>query len=148
MSVFSASWYRVAALKPRLRDHVEVHRHPYGDTLAYVLQDHATGKLHRFNAAAYDIIGRMNGERTLQSIWEATVEILGDDAPTQDEALQALALLHGAGLVRGDVPADTAALFALQQQIYNGPPPPPKPKTRAPAGRSCTSGKSNPSGTS
>ena len=35
----------------------------------------------------------------------------GDDAPTQDEALQLLGLLHGAGYLRGNLPPDTAALF-------------------------------------
>ena len=28
-SVYSSSWYRVADLKPRLRSHVQIHRHRY-----------------------------------------------------------------------------------------------------------------------
>ncbi len=34
---FSDFWYRVAPLKPRLRGHVEIHRHLYRGQLWYVL---------------------------------------------------------------------------------------------------------------
>ena len=35
----SASWYRVAELRPRLRSHFRVQRHLYRDVRWYVLQD-------------------------------------------------------------------------------------------------------------
>ena len=79
-SVFSSSWYRVAALKPLLRGHFEVHRQPFRNELAFLLQDHSTGKFYRFNANAYDIIGRMDGEQTVHDIWEATLACVGDEA--------------------------------------------------------------------
>src|SRR5712672_3397976 len=37
--LFSTSWYRVAALKPRLRGHVEIHRHSYRDAFWFVPPD-------------------------------------------------------------------------------------------------------------
>lgn len=110
-AIFSSSWYRVSALKPRLREHIEIHRHPYGDELAYLLQDHASGKLHRFNASAYDIIGRMNGTRSLETIWQETLEALGDEAPTQDEVIGLLGRLHGIDVLRGGATPDSMELF-------------------------------------
>ena len=37
--LFSASWYRVAGLRPRLRTHARIHRHVYRGKPWYVLQD-------------------------------------------------------------------------------------------------------------
>ena len=34
---FSSAWYRVAALRPRLRGHIQVHRHHYRGQLWYIL---------------------------------------------------------------------------------------------------------------
>ncbi len=50
--LYSPLWYRVEGLKPRLRSHVEIHRHKYRGEIWYVLQDHATGRLQRFTPAA------------------------------------------------------------------------------------------------
>ena len=87
-SLFSPSWYRVAQLKPRLRGHANVHRHEYRGELWYVLQDQAKGRYYRFNPTTFELIGRMNGRWTVQELWEATAERLGDDAPTQNEVVQ------------------------------------------------------------
>ena len=93
-SLYSPSWYRVAALKPRLRSHVEIHRHHYRGELWYVLQDHATGRFQRFTPAAYLLIGLMDGQRTVDEIWEEVRLRLGDDAPTQEEMIRLLSQLH------------------------------------------------------
>jgi putative peptide zinc metalloprotease protein len=53
----------------------------------------------------------MNGQRTLQQIWEAASERLGDDVPTQDETIRLLGLLHFADTLRCDVTPDTAEMF-------------------------------------
>ena len=84
-SLFSESWYRVAELSPRLRSHAQIHRHTYRGKDWYVLQDHSTGRFHRFSEEAYHIIGLMDGRRTLDEIWEAACASLGDDMPSQEE---------------------------------------------------------------
>ena len=58
-TLFSPSWYRVAGLKPRLRAHVEIHRHSYRDAIWFILQDHSSGRSHRLTPAAYAFIGLM-----------------------------------------------------------------------------------------
>jgi putative peptide zinc metalloprotease protein len=110
-SLFSPSWYRVAALRPRLREHVELHRHSYRGQIWYLLQDHATGRSHRFSVAAHAVIGLFDGRRTLDEIWDNAVELLGDDAPTQDEVLGLLAQLHNADALQSDLPPDSEELF-------------------------------------
>lgn len=110
-SLFSPSWYRVAALTPRLRSHAEIHRHHYRGELWYVLQDHASGRFQRFTPSAYQIIGLMDGKRTVQEIWDTVRERLGDEAPTQEEVIRLLSQLHAVDVLQCDVPPDTAELL-------------------------------------
>jgi putative peptide zinc metalloprotease protein len=109
--LFSASWYRVAMLKPRLRSHAQIHRHLYRGQRWYVLQDHAAQRFHRFSPEAYFLIGLMDGWRTVQDIWESASARLGDDAPTQDETIQLLTQLHAADVLQCNIPPDTTELL-------------------------------------
>ncbi len=115
-NLFSPSWYRVTGLKPRLRSHARIHRHNYRDQLWYVLQDPSSGKFHRFRPAAYHLIGLMDGERTVDEIWELGNKQLGDEAPTQEETIQFLGQLHAADVLRCDVPPDCVELFQRHQK--------------------------------
>lgn len=110
-ALFSPSWYRVASLKPRIRAHAQIHRHDYRGRIWFVLQDHALGRSHRFSPAAHHFIGLMDGERSVQAIWEAACEKLGDGAPTQEEVIRLLGQLHSADALICDVPPDSVELF-------------------------------------
>jgi len=110
-SLFSPSWYRVAGLKPRLRSHVEIHRHHYRGDLWYVLEDHASGRFGRFTPAAYRIIGLMDGKRTVQEIWDAARERLGEEVPTQEEVIRLLSQLHAMDALQADVVPDVAEIL-------------------------------------
>jgi putative peptide zinc metalloprotease protein len=110
-SLFSQSWYRVADMKPRLRTHAQIHRHTYRGKDWYVLQDHSSGRFHRFSPEAYLIIGFMDGRHTLGEIWEMACARLGDDMPTQDEVITLLSQLHRADVLQSDIPPDVADLY-------------------------------------
>lgn len=99
---FSSSWYLVAELKVRLRGHTEIHRHLYGGAVWYVLQDKVTGQYHRFSVEAYQFIGMMDGNKTIDEIWEAVCLRLGDDMPTQDEIILLLSKLFQANVLQSD----------------------------------------------
>lgn len=110
-SIYSSSWYRAAGLKPRLRGHVEIHRHHYRNELWYVLQDHSSGRFQRFTPVAYQVIGMMNGERTVQEIWDMACSRLGEDAPTQEDMIRLLSQLHAADALQADVAPDPRELM-------------------------------------
>ena len=110
-SMFSPSWYRVAGLKPRLRGHIQVHRHHYRGKLWYVLQDHLSGKFQRFTPVANQVIGLMDGKRTVQEIWRLASAGLGKDAPTQQEVIHLLSQLHAADALQSDALPDTLELL-------------------------------------
>ena len=113
-ALISSHWYRVAKLKPRLQDHVEIHRHDYRGLIWYILEDSTTGRNHRFNPAAYQFIGLLNGERSVEKIYEQISEQLKDYAPGQESIIQLLGQLHAADLILTDVLLDTDELFDRQ----------------------------------
>lgn len=115
-TLFSPSWYRVAPLKPRLRRHVEIHRHSYRDEVWFILQDHASGRSHRLTPAAYRLIGLMDGERSVDRLWQLCNEHSCSDAPTQEDVIRLLGQLHAADALICDVPPDTRELFRRFQR--------------------------------
>ncbi len=115
-ALFSPSWYRVAALKPRIRSHARILRQSFRDKVWFILQDYAAERSHRFSPAAHYFIGLMDGERTVQEIWEAASAHLGDGAPTQEEAIRLLGQLHAADALLCDVPPDSMEVFRRHQR--------------------------------
>ena len=115
-SIFSSSWYRVAELKPLLRSHSRIHRHEYFGEIWYVLQDPLSGRFYRFTPAAYQLIGLLDGKRTVHEIWELAASRLGDDAPGQEEVIRLLSQLHSADVLQSDVPPDSLELFQRYQR--------------------------------
>ncbi len=109
--LLSNSWYRVAQLRPKLLARVNLYRHRYRGQVWYVLQDPASGRVHRFTPAARLVIAAMNGRRTVEGLWELGNRHLGEDAPTQDEMIQLLGQLHALDLLASDVTPDVAELF-------------------------------------
>lgn len=108
--IFSQAWYRVSELKPRLRSHVQVHRHSYREQAWYVIQDHASGKFTRLSVEAYTVIGQMNGQENVQSIWDHACKRLGDNMPTQDEVIQLIGQLHQSNILQLDLAPDVEEL--------------------------------------
>ena len=108
---FSESWYRVAALKPRLRSLVQSYRQRYRGQTWHVLRDSANNKYFRLDSASYHFVGLLNGGRTVADAWQVCCEQLGDRAPTQGEAIQLLGQLYQSNLLDADLPADAAGMF-------------------------------------
>jgi putative peptide zinc metalloprotease protein len=113
----SPHWYRVASLKPKLHGHVDIHRHDYRGLIWYIIEDTATGRNHRFNPAAYQFVGLLDGKRTVQEIADILAKQLGDFAPGQEELIQLLGQLHGADLVKTDALINTEELFERQDRL-------------------------------
>lgn len=115
-ALLSPQWHRVQALTPRLRKHIKVHRHDYRGLIWFILEDKSSGRHHRFNAAAFKIVGLLDGKRTVNEVWQLVNAELGDFAPTQDEVIQLLGQLNSADLLQSNVAVDIEELFQRQQQ--------------------------------
>lgn len=114
--LYSASWYRVAMLKPRLRSHVQIHRHYYREQIWFVLQDLSCARYYRFTPSVNQVIGLMDGERTVHEIWDTVLSRLGDDAPTQDDVVKLLGQLHANDVLQCDTTPDSLEVFQRYQR--------------------------------
>ena len=114
---FSDLWYRVADFRPRLSHHLMVRRQTYRHETWFLIGDPASSKFYRFNASAYRFLGLLDGTRTVQEAWDVCNAQLGDDAPTQTDAINLLAQLQLFGLLRNDLPIDPDRLRERIDQI-------------------------------
>jgi putative peptide zinc metalloprotease protein len=115
-ALLSSSWYRVAQLKPRRSGHAQLHRHHYRGQRWYVLHNQSTGRCQRLTPSAHLLIGLMDGERTVQEIWDEAARQLGDDCPTQDETIRVLGMLHFADSLSCDISPDTDKMLRRSER--------------------------------
>jgi putative peptide zinc metalloprotease protein len=107
--LLSAQWFRVAGVRPRLRDHVRITRQHFRGDRWFVLEDLVENSVHRYAPAAQAAIGLMDGTHTLDEIWTSLAG-LGEERPTQDELIHLLAQLDGANLLATERLPDFAEL--------------------------------------
>ena len=113
----SGDWYRVASLKPRVRRQVDFHRQIFRGMVWVIVQDHQSGKFNRLTPQGHYLFGRMNGERTLQSLWQDACARFPDDPPTQGDAIQLLSQLYQADLIAADATPDLTELSSRSQRL-------------------------------
>jgi putative peptide zinc metalloprotease protein len=112
--LLSQDWYRVASMRPRLREGVRVTRQRMRGTTWYVLSDPVSGRHHRFNDLAYGLIACCDGQRTLDEVWAQRAAADADDAVTQGEAIRVFSQAYAANLFVGDVTPDAVAIVRAQ----------------------------------
>lgn len=116
-SSFSDLWYRIGAMRPRLASHAQVIRQRFGGRTVFVLEDPAGGQYFRVSESAHFFLGLLDGRRTADDAWQASVAQLGDAAPTQRECIDVLARLQLFGLITGDLPIDPEMLEVRRSQL-------------------------------
>lgn len=108
---FSPFWHRVRALKPRLRPHVQVTRQHYRGRRWHVAHDPTTNQFFRLNPIGHELVGLLDGRRTVEEVWTILLQRHGDDSPTQQEALQLIGQLYSSNLLSVDAPPETEQLL-------------------------------------
>ncbi len=108
---FHESWYRIAAICPRLRATIQVQRQFYRGRKWHILRDPANNDHFRVSESGYQFLALLDGKRTIEQAWTICLDTLGDDAPTQGEVVQLLGQLYTSNLLRGDLPPDAEGLF-------------------------------------
>ena len=69
---FSESWSRIADLKPSLRATAQVHRQWFRGRAWRVVRDAASNEHFRISQQAYNFLGRLDGERTVEAAWRTS----------------------------------------------------------------------------
>lgn len=106
----NGNWSRLAELRPRLRPHVEIHRHTYRKRIWYVIQDHSSGRFHRFSAESNFLIGLMDGSKSLEEIREMAEAQWGADAPTREEIVDLVTKLQASDVLLVNQRVDSGEL--------------------------------------
>ena len=114
---FAANWFRVAGLRPKLLPDLRVERQRYGRQVWYSLHDRLSGRVHRVSPAAFLFAVRLDGQRTVDEVWQALVAEMDADAPSQEAVIHLLMQLHGADLLAGNVPPDAAELLSRRDRF-------------------------------
>ncbi len=114
-SVFSDHWHRVADLHPRMRPGVRVDRQWVRGELWYLVGGGDSGQSHRLNPAAWNFVGRCDGQQSVQAIWDALLEQRPEDAPTQDDVVDLLSRLYEHGIVDAERAPDVRRLVEQQR---------------------------------
>lgn len=107
----SADWYRVAAVRPKLADHIQARRQTFRAQVWYVLFDSLTQRTHRLTPQAWHVVARMDGKHTVEDLWQASLSALGEDAAPQSELVGLLAQLHAADALVSDTMPDLDELI-------------------------------------
>jgi putative peptide zinc metalloprotease protein len=110
-SLLSENWYAVSGLKPRLAGHAQIHRRVFRGRLWFVLQDVASSRFHQLTPGAYALVSAMDGQSTVQQIWEQACHALHEGLPSQEEVVQLLSQLHAADVLQCEMSPDIAELF-------------------------------------
>lgn len=105
------SWFRVRDLRVALRHGVQIHKQHFRGRPWRIVQDPASQDYFRLSEPGYRFVGLLDGRRTVQEAWEIASEGLGDEAPTQGEAIQLLGQLWSSNLIVGDVSPDVGAML-------------------------------------
>lgn len=112
----SASWHRVAALRPSLVPGLRIVRQQVRDQAWHVLVEPASGRQLRLNPAAYALVARFDGRLRVEQLWQDQLRQQRADAPTQDEVLRLLAQLFRGGMLRFDAAPHLSLLFARREE--------------------------------
>ena len=109
------AWMQVAALRPRLAEHVEVVEHRYRGETWYVLADQLTATHFRCTPLVRDFLALLDGEHTVAEAYQACAGQDGEALPDRLEVLHVLTALQSSQLLLGAVPPDSTELYARQR---------------------------------
>ena len=113
---FSESWYRIADQRVYLRTGIVVQRQRYRGERWIVLQNPFSNQYFRLQQAAYEFVGRLRPEKTVQEVWQECVSRFPDEAPGQQAVLRLLSQLYYANLLQYEDARDSAQLFERFQK--------------------------------
>ena len=120
------NWPLISKLQPQLRRHVCIYPQVYRGERWYILRDQSNGRHLRFSAPAYELIGRLNGDLTVEEARNRALTVLGagtvsneglsddilpDDILSEDDIITILTQLFSIDVLRSGLPTDAETLF-------------------------------------
>ena len=110
-------WSHVAGLSPRLHSHITAHPQHFRGSRWYIISDTARGRHMRINDSAYAFVGRLDGENTLEEIYQRINST--QQSISREEILGVMSQLFHAGVIHSGLPADVEQLFKHNRMEKN-----------------------------
>jgi putative peptide zinc metalloprotease protein len=108
---FSDSWHRVATVRVCLRGSVSAHRQSFQGQGWVILHDRLSSDWYRISPDAYHFLSRLDGQQTVEEVWEASISADPERALTQEEVVQLLGQLNLSNLLQYDAQPSDDSLF-------------------------------------
>jgi len=104
-------WPYIAQLRPSFRGHIHLYPQVYRGERWYVLHDQSSGVYLRFNEHAYALLGRLEGDLTLDEIFEYVKESPLDYPLSKEEIASLIGQLSAAELLKDALPLNAQDIF-------------------------------------
>jgi putative peptide zinc metalloprotease protein len=104
-------WQYISKLRPKLRGHVQLYPQVYRGERWYVLHDQSAGQFLRFNEQAYAVLGRLDGNLTLEEIYEYANETDSEHPLSQGEIISLIGQLNAAEVLTDGLPVNVQEIF-------------------------------------
>jgi putative peptide zinc metalloprotease protein len=96
---------------------VAVHKQRFRGRDWYVMRDGFTQRFFRISPQAYAFVSRLNGEQTVDEVWQTCLREMPDQAPGQEEVMQVLSQLHQSNLLHFSTKADSQVIFDRYEEF-------------------------------
>jgi len=103
-------------MTPRLRPHAQITRQFYRGRRWHVVHDPTSNQFYRLSPVAHEFVGLLDGARTVEQVWEITLQRHADAAPTQPEVLELLGQMYQANLLTLGVTPQTEQLLSRRRE--------------------------------
>jgi putative peptide zinc metalloprotease protein len=110
-NIFSDSWYKVANLRVSLNNSNYIKKQYFRGQKWYVIEDSFNNQFYRFSPEAYKFIIKLDHSKTVEELWEKSLNSDSLNTPTQDEVISLLTSLHHKNLLYFKNRADNEQLF-------------------------------------
>ena len=104
-------WTYISHLRPSFRGHIHLYPQVYRGERWYVLHDQSSGVYLRFNEHAYSLLGRLEGDLTLDEIFEYANEASLDYPLSKQEIVSLIGQLSAAELLKDALPLNAQDIF-------------------------------------
>lgn len=112
---YQSIWQYLSKIRPRLRGNIQLYPQVYRGERWYVLHDQSSGQYLRLNQQAYAVLGRFDGDLTLEEILEYVNDMDFDEPLSQEEVIDLIGQLNAAEVLSDGLPMNVQDVFGQYQ---------------------------------
>ncbi len=108
-------WQYLAKIRPKLRGNIQIYPQVYRGERWYVLHDQTSGQFLRFNQQSYALIGRFDGDLTLEEIVDHVNAMDFEQPLNKEDVIALIGQLNAAEVLSEGLPINVQDVFGQYQ---------------------------------